>query len=91
MSSTNFSLNNRNAFEIEKRRSVRREIKRRGLDDSPTTAGLREDAVPLSFAQQRLWFIDRLEGASTEYNMFRPVRLRGVLDVERWSGRSTRS
>jgi amino acid adenylation domain-containing protein len=35
---------------------------------------------PLSYAQQRLWFLDRLQGSSTEYNMPEPLRLRGVLD-----------
>ncbi|HVR95699.1 MAG TPA: non-ribosomal peptide synthase/polyketide synthase [Thermoanaerobaculia bacterium] len=37
--------------------------------------------LPLSFAQQRLWFLDRLEPGGTAYNMAAPVRLRGVLDV----------
>src|SRR5262249_33477033 len=37
---------------------------------------------PLSYAQQRLWFIDRLEGTSTEYNMSGGLRLRGELDRE---------
>ncbi|QNH16238.1 D-alanine--D-alanyl carrier protein ligase [Xanthomonas sp. SS] len=41
----------------------------------------RVDALPLSFAQQRLWFIDRLEGGSTQYNMPVALRLRGGLSV----------
>ena len=32
---------------------------------------------PLSFAQQRLWFIDRLTGGNAAYNLFKPLRLEG--------------
>nr|QEO74128.1 condensation domain-containing protein [uncultured bacterium] len=38
--------------------------------------------APLSFAQQRLWVLDRLEPGSTAYNMPSLARLRGVLHVE---------
>jgi amino acid adenylation domain-containing protein len=41
----------------------------------------REGTLPLSFAQQRLWFIDRLEPGSAAYNIPLPLRLRGDLHV----------
>ena len=37
-------------------------------------------ALPLSFAQQRLWFIDQLEPGSAAYNMPSALRLRGRFD-----------
>src|SRR5262249_28745881 len=48
---------------------------------------------PLSFAQQRLWFLDRWEPASLAYNLPAALRLRGSLDVgalERSLGEITR-
>jgi amino acid adenylation domain-containing protein len=38
------------------------------------------ERLPLSYAQQRLWFIDRLEGGSSQYNMPAALRVRGALD-----------
>ena len=43
----------------------------------------REGAAPLSFAQEQLWFLDRLESLHGAYNEFLAVRVEGALDVSR--------
>ena len=37
--------------------------------------------VPCSFAQQRLWFLDRFEPGSSAYNLADALRLEGALDL----------
>ncbi|PCC68477.1 amino acid adenylation domain-containing protein [Nannocystis exedens] len=46
----------------------------------PRRAG--DEPQPLSFAQQRLWFLHRLDPASSFYNISESIRLRSLLDVE---------
>ncbi len=41
----------------------------------------REGPLSLSFAQQRLWFIDRMEPGSPVYNITLALKLEGVLDT----------
>jgi amino acid adenylation domain-containing protein/non-ribosomal peptide synthase protein (TIGR01720 family) len=53
-------------------------------DDGPLPvrpARREADALPLSFAQQRLWFLDQLEPGSSAYNIPMAMRLVGRLDV----------
>ena len=42
----------------------------------------RGQAPPLSFAQERLWFLEQLEPGSSAYNICRAARLTGPLNVE---------
>ncbi|MFL5540511.1 MAG: non-ribosomal peptide synthase/polyketide synthase [Longimicrobiaceae bacterium] len=49
----------------------------------PLAPAPRDAAPPLSFAQARLWFLDRLgSGGSEAYHVTASARLRGPLDVE---------
>ncbi len=52
------------------------------LDNSPLDEVADDDLFPLSFAQQRLWFLEQLEGAGAAYNVRLPVRVIGQLDLE---------
>ena len=52
-----------------------------GLPEPSIRPVARDGKKPLSFAQQRLWFLDQLEPGNPFYNFSRAVRLRGQLDL----------
>ncbi|HYK43323.1 MAG TPA: amino acid adenylation domain-containing protein [Thermoanaerobaculia bacterium] len=49
--------------------------------DVPLVPCERGETVPLSFAQQRLWFFDQIVPGSSAYNIRRSVRIRGPLHL----------
>src|SRR5215208_4504315 len=51
------------------------------LAESPLRRVSRETAIPVSLAQQRLWFLHELEPESPAYNIVRGLRLQGTLKV----------
>lgn len=76
----------RNIFEAPTVEALaeRVEISRRaeaGTQAPPIKPISRDKELPLSFAQQRLWFLDQLEPGSPFYNIPEAVRLVGPLDA----------
>ncbi|MGB7926380.1 MAG: condensation domain-containing protein, partial [Pyrinomonadaceae bacterium] len=53
-----------------------------GLEAPALVKASREGELPLSFAQQRLWFLDQLEPNGASYNIPAAVRLTGQLNVD---------
>ncbi|WP_425295200.1 amino acid adenylation domain-containing protein, partial [Nocardia asiatica] len=56
----------------------------RGADASkriPLVARPRPDHIPLSFAQQRMWFLNQFDTSASVYNIPAAIRLSGDLDV----------
>jgi hypothetical protein len=51
------------------------------IADPPMPVASREGSLPLSYSQQRLWFLDQLDPGSFTYNLFSAYRLKGELDV----------
>lgn len=51
------------------------------LDTAPIHPVRRDQALPLSFAQQRLWFLDQLEPGNPLYNIPWTLRMRGSVDI----------
>ncbi|MFD1273325.1 phosphopantetheine-binding protein [Streptomyces kaempferi] len=55
---------------------------RGGSVAEPVVALPRTGPLPASYGQERLWFLDQLEGDTGAYNSTTVVRMRGPLDTE---------
>src|SRR6476620_6792452 len=71
--------------QLKKRELVTYLLEAEGLKfSSKARIGRRSNAedLPLSYAQQRLWFLEQLGGSSSVYNISLPMLISGRLDVE---------
>ena len=67
----------------EKRSLLKRILREKGISLTPTQAALlreNRETGPVSFAQQRLWFLQQLDPASNLYNVPLAFRLQGELN-----------
>jgi ribosomal protein S18 acetylase RimI-like enzyme len=79
---TDISLRIRQLSPEQKALLLRRVKENRVLAPSQPTIPRRTvtSPCPLSYSQQRLWFLDQLEPGNSAYNVYRAVRLTGVLN-----------
>ncbi|MEV8517149.1 amino acid adenylation domain-containing protein [Dactylosporangium sp. NPDC051484] len=73
------------AMPAKRQRAVIVLLRKQGVDLSaldfiPRVPRSEDEPLPLSFAQQRLWFLAQLEGTSAYYNVPMAMRLTGPLD-----------
>jgi len=64
------------------RAMLSRDGDRAGASPTPPEPGVSEERPPLSYAQQRLWFLDQFQPGSSLYNMFLPMTLPGELNID---------
>jgi amino acid adenylation domain-containing protein/non-ribosomal peptide synthase protein (TIGR01720 family) len=57
-------------------------LTKEGIEEPPIVPVSRKQELPLSFAQQRLWFLDQLEPGSPFYNIPSAYRIHGELNVD---------
>ena len=67
---------------LEERWNATRAVLRARRDDPPLVRMARDQTTPASFAQEGLWFLDRLCPCDSAYNLAVALRLRGALDVQ---------
>ncbi len=78
-------INNYSKLSPEKQKAVKALLKQKGIDIDemiilPRNKG--ENHVPVSFAQQRLWFLEQFEPGSPLYIIPMGVKISGILNVD---------
>jgi amino acid adenylation domain-containing protein len=63
-------------------RIIETELRREQAVAPPISRASREQPLPLSFAQQRLWFLDQLKPENSFYHLSSAVNICGPLDVQ---------
>ncbi|OXM62111.1 non-ribosomal peptide synthetase [Amycolatopsis vastitatis] len=74
------------ALPAELRETLKRRLAGRAERTDVIGRAPRENALPLSFAQQRLWFLDEFRPGDAEYNSAVGLRLTGPLDTGALTG-----
>ena len=62
-------------------RRLRGDLEPDNFEDEPISPISRSEHIPLSFAQERLWFLDQLVKNNSFYNIPLAARLEGALDL----------
>jgi pristinamycin I synthase-3/4 len=74
----------KSVFEAPTAAGLAAAVRTAAVDSAPALVALGHgagDLLAMSYAQERLWFLDRLEGPSALYNMAFALRLQGDLSV----------
>jgi amino acid adenylation domain-containing protein/FkbM family methyltransferase len=85
MSTTMNEVKSEVTFSPKRHELLVRMLKEKGITAKPRQTVPRRttsESSPLSYAQQRLWFLDQLEQGNSSYNMPIAVRITGRLDVK---------
>lgn len=69
----------------DKKEKLLRQLAQSGVSPSriPIIKADPAQAIPLSFNQERLWFLQQYDNAAINYNLYVVYRLHGVVDIPR--------